>query len=377
MRWVGLTVAAAAAVSTGAQAQTTEPASTTSPTVVESAVTPNPPEPTPLAAALKADPTLTSATGVTRYDPAFFAASQPTTAMDMLNHIPGFTFDGGDQVRGFAGAAGNVLLDGTRPTTKQDDLQSILRRVSASQVDHIDVIRGGAPGIDMQGKTVIANIVRKKGAGLTGTFAVAEDWLPDDGRDRKSIRLEGVKRWADGKVLEASILSGQFVDDGAGDGPRVRTDANGNVLIKSFLNTQGDGIQTNANTAFETPLAGGKFRINASLFMQPYDYREVDQLSFPTTDVITERDEQDRVNTELGAHYERAFGAKINFEGLVIRQDRQQDLIVNFNAPGDAEVFTQNNQSSETIGRAIVRYKYSDTLSFEAAAEGAFNALDS
>jgi hypothetical protein len=57
-------------------------------------------------------------------------------------------------VRGFEGAAGDVLIDGELPTSKSDDLESVLRRIPASQVARIDLIRGGAPGIDMHGKVV-------------------------------------------------------------------------------------------------------------------------------------------------------------------------------------------------------------------------------
>ena len=89
---------------------------------------------------------------------------RPNTAYDMIGRLPGFTFDDGNTARGFAGTAGNVLIDGQRPTSKSDDLQSILQRIPASDVDHIEVIRGGAPGIDMQGQTVIANVIRKKGS---------------------------------------------------------------------------------------------------------------------------------------------------------------------------------------------------------------------
>ena len=53
--------------------------------------------------------------GVISYTPADFAAARPNTALDMINRLPGFAFDGGDSVRGFAGAAGNVLIDGQRP----------------------------------------------------------------------------------------------------------------------------------------------------------------------------------------------------------------------------------------------------------------------
>ncbi|MGH1558376.1 hypothetical protein ACRAWD_12570 [Caulobacter segnis] len=38
----------------------------------------------------------------------------------------------------------------------------MLRRIAAPTVERIDLIRGGAPGIDMQGRTVMANIVLKR-----------------------------------------------------------------------------------------------------------------------------------------------------------------------------------------------------------------------
>src|ERR1700744_2170395 len=97
--------------------------------------------------------------GISVYPAAFFSDSRPATANDMISRLPGFTLDTGTSARGFAGTAGNVLIDGARPTAKTDDLSAGLNRIPAANVDHIDVIRGGAPGIDMQGQTVIANVI--------------------------------------------------------------------------------------------------------------------------------------------------------------------------------------------------------------------------
>ena len=58
--------------------------------------------------------------------------------------------------------------DGARPASKDDGLDQILKRIPASSVLRIDVIRGGAPGIDMQGKTVLANVVRRRRRGAEG-----------------------------------------------------------------------------------------------------------------------------------------------------------------------------------------------------------------
>ena len=63
---------------------------------------------------------------VTSYPPAFFAEYRPTTAMDMIGRLPGFTFDAGTDARGFAGTAGNVLIDGERPPSRNDSLDAIL-----------------------------------------------------------------------------------------------------------------------------------------------------------------------------------------------------------------------------------------------------------
>ncbi|MFL6689127.1 MAG: TonB-dependent receptor plug domain-containing protein [Alphaproteobacteria bacterium] len=98
---------------------------------------------------------------VLTYPASFFEEARPNTAYDMIARLPGFVFNNGNTARGFGGTAGNVLIDGQRPTSKTDDLQSVLTRMPAADVERIDLVRGGAPGIDMQGQAVVANVIRK------------------------------------------------------------------------------------------------------------------------------------------------------------------------------------------------------------------------
>jgi hypothetical protein len=107
--------------------------------------------------------------GVIAYPPAFFADIRPVSAYDMVIRVPGFTFDKGSTVRGLEGSGGNVLIDGHPPLAKNDPLEDILRRIPADSVAHVEVIRGGAPGIDMEGRSVLANVVRKQVAGFRGS----------------------------------------------------------------------------------------------------------------------------------------------------------------------------------------------------------------
>src|SRR5450432_900752 len=81
-----------------------------------------PPAPQAIAGPAEASPSVIS------YPASFFASMGAETAYDMVLRVPGFAFDDGSSVRGFAGAAGNVLIDGQRPASKTDDLISILRR---------------------------------------------------------------------------------------------------------------------------------------------------------------------------------------------------------------------------------------------------------
>jgi hypothetical protein len=96
------------------------------------------------------------------YAAGFFAQYQPDTALDMVQQIPGFQLDDGDSLRGFGGAAGNILIDGRRPSTKQDKLSAILTRIPARHIERIELIRGNGGAADMQGQTVVANIILHK-----------------------------------------------------------------------------------------------------------------------------------------------------------------------------------------------------------------------
>jgi len=125
------------------------------------------------------------------YPPSYFADVGPSTALEMVQRLPGFTFDKGAAVRGLSGSGGNVLIDGEPPVSKNDTLEEVLRRIPVSSVLRIDVIRGGAPGIDMQGRTVIANVIRKGSSGGKGA-ATWTTWPIADGRVLNGLRAEGV-----------------------------------------------------------------------------------------------------------------------------------------------------------------------------------------
>jgi hypothetical protein len=313
--------------------------------------------------------------GVTSYGPEFFAALRPNTGLDMVLRLPGFTLDTGDSVRGYEGAAGNVLIDGQRPASKTEGIDAILQRLPAGRVARIDVIRGGAPGIDMQGKTVIANVVRKDGGGTRGLLAYAEQ-IAQDGRAFWALRAEGSGR-VGARSWEAGLYAARLSDDGLGDGPRTRLDAAGKPLLLGDIHSQGVFSQVILTGAVESPLLGGQLRLNTRIYSNPYDLNETDFIRLPDSHLETEHDDDNIAQTEFGARYTHAYGGRINMELVGLRQDKHELIVADFRAPDDAEFFRLDNRTAETIARGVVKFQQTVRLSWEAGAEAALNSLDS
>lgn len=102
-----------------------------------------------------------------RYTTEYFAEWAPVTAQDMLNRIPGAGSPtggfqgggGGGSGRGLgAGGGEQILIDGKRMAGKGNQSSSQLARISASQVDYIEIIRGTSGDLDVRGSQII-NVV--------------------------------------------------------------------------------------------------------------------------------------------------------------------------------------------------------------------------
>jgi len=313
--------------------------------------------------------------GVTPYAAAFFTEFQPTTAFDMLARVPGFAFDRGDSVRGYGGAAGNVLIDGQRPASKNDSLENVLRRIQAGQVERIDIVQGGAPGIDMQGKTVIANVILKKGTGGQWLLALASSAF-QDGRTTPTLRFEGSRAVGDGK-FEWSLLPFTFVSDGAGEGPRTRRDGAGLLLRDGVSDETGGGSGVEARSGWKAPLADGRLSLNSSYRYEHYEWSLNEFTTFPAAGRLLVVDDFRRTDGEIGGSWERSLGARARIELTALTNRRYTEFSSVFDNGTDNGVFSESGERGESIARAVLRYTLSPTLSAEGGGEAAFNFLDS
>ena len=315
--------------------------------------------------------------GVTAYPPSFFTSARPTTAYDMLQHVPGFTFSDGDTVRGFSGAAGNVLLNGQRPSSKTDALSDVFKRIQATAVARIELIRGGAPGIDMQGQSVVANVVLSTEAQTTRTVAFALV-IPPNGQAKPQLRLEGSRR-ANGRVLEGTAVTYLTYSDETGHGTHLVRDGSGALVERGGINVRTPVKGLDAHGSYTTPLWLGQSRFNAAFKTETYHYDETDQDNDPSGALIGRDYDNERQNDthgELGGDYEMALGPRTKFKILAIQSYKHIHYGAGSLDHGVAYDFGERATSGESIARATLTWTRSEHLSLEGGAEGAFNFLD-
>jgi hypothetical protein len=299
----------------------------------------------------------------------------PNTALDMVNRLPGFNFDrgAGNGVRGLAGSTGNVLIDGARPASKSDSIESQLNRISAAQVERIELIRGGAPGIDMQGRSEVANIIRKSADSLTQSATVRVEHFTEDGRFLPGFRYELARKTGE-RTLELGL--GRFIgyDDSTGSGRRVRRDPLGVVLRDEGVTNESDGYTHQVNAAYKTPLLGGVLRVNGLANINDFKSESHFNGTAGELDVV---DVSDDANQEFGGTFTRDFGPKWSAELLGLYKAWTVRVPFGIEGYGATAVCSSPRRTRASASlRLTLKHRWSDRLSFEAGGETAFNFLD-
>ena len=315
-------------------------------------------------------------TGVLVFTPDFFADARPNTALDMVNRVPGFSVNDGDGARGFEGAVGNILINGSRPASKNDTGSNVLGRTVAAQVERIELVRGGAPGIDMQGYSVVANVILKTTSSrehvLTANASLFEGGQDLFGGSYQFTARDGDRTW--GVTLSDGISS----SDSNGAGPVVRVDANGNILRNEQYYNDGYGGGNSIRGNFSTPFMGGKVDLTARYGIN--DWHNINRQTAP--DILRESlYDEDGHSGEFGVVFTRPLSEKLKLETRFIHEFGDFDSVSTSRTRSGAvdepeQLFNADGNSSETILRGLVRYERSPAMDFEAGGEVAYNMLE-
>ncbi|KQZ06511.1 TonB-dependent receptor [Caulobacter sp. Root1455] len=316
--------------------------------------------------------------GVLVFTPDFFASQRPNTALDMVERVPGFSPDDGSGARGFEGAVGNILINNNRPASKNDQGTDVLERTPASQVDRIELIRGGAPGIDMQGFSVVVNVILKTAASHQ-SIVTLNNSLFDGGHDvwggsYQFTAKNGERSWS---VL---LSDGTSTSDSNGPGRDIVRDAAGAVLSDLPFANDGYGGGDSIRLNYSAPAAGGKLEATARYGIHDWqEWQEIGVTGGP--DRAYSDYAEDTKSGELGLTYIRPLKPKWTLETRVIHQFESFENEATSSETEHGVVapearFTSEGDSSESILRALVRHERSAALTIEAGGEVAYNMLD-
>ena len=338
------------------------------PQVAEAPVPTGPTNQAPLADA--------SQRGVLVFTPDFFAAQRPNTALDMVNRVPGFSIDNGSGARGFEGAVGNVLINNNRPASKNDSGSNVLGRTLANQVERIELIRGGAPGIDMQGYSVVVNVILKttdsRQSILTWNAMLFEGGHDIYGGSYQFTQNKGDRSWG------VTLSDGMGSSDSNGVGRSIRRNAAGDVIRDERFENDGWGGGQSIRGNYTGPVFGGKLEGTARYGLN--DYQNWTELSSPTA--LRRSDyAEDGDSGELGLTWTRTLNPRWTLETRLIHEFSSFDSVSGSNetlngTAAPEQQFKSNGDSSESILRALVRHERSPALTIEAGAEIAYNMLD-
>lgn len=312
------------------------------------------------------------------YDAEFFAPFSPQTALDMVERVPGFSIDSGEERRGFAGAQSNVLIDGEPPTSKAQDIEDVLSRIPASDVIRIELIRGaGSSAASAQALRV--NVVRRVGSGV-GVWEL-EFERARDGRTSPS----GEAAWSGRHGgVEYGLSAALDTEHLPVRGERSDFDAMGVLEERRIERVPSDERDMRVAGEATFPLTGGVAAINAQVSRVDFEEREraqvFDGVGAYAGAIDTELDEREDV-AELGFSFRRDFGAWRGEVAAVITRRRfegdettaEHDDLGLF-AEGAEQ--TQRIDSGETILRVLARRALGDDWRVELGLEGALNTLE-
>ena len=309
------------------------------------------------------------------YDAAFFAPFSPQNALDMIQRLPGFTYDAGDEsVRGFAEAGGNVLVDGARPVVKSGGLDAALVAIPARQVVRIDIVRKGATGAETSGQNIVANIVLAReapGVTASATATGVDGSLFGDAALNLTRTLGRFHLTSTTRFDSSGQRSYGFRDQATPAGLRLQHDA---------LRYDTDYPEWTQRLSLDGALGGGRTSVNAMLARA----RLVETFAFENSGQADRfPDRKERWRGELSADWTRALPRDYDFKLLALTNFTDIDGVSLSQTGGTLATLRTTDRlaypshAREAIARATLAKGGDGAWRPEGGVELSWNTLDS
>ena len=334
------------------------------------------------------DPGATDST--VTYKAVFFDQFNPITANDMLARIPGLNigvggnFDG-DAGRGL-GTGGNILINGQRIAGKDNSANDQLDRLTAAEVERIEIIRDTSGALNVRGASEVINIVTIELPSRSSTQLQLVQRLSHD----DTYELGGNFGWsAQYGDLQALINIEHRPNYVNRDDREIRASPSGDILGTLFEEDIRDQDEQNLSANLSYGIGQHRMQLNAQLGTSDYPRfvrRDFEDFvgDIAVLSVQEELFSNNEDSWELGGDYEYSFlnGSRLAF--LFVANEETRDFVrERFVAESISEPLNKNlfidsqSERSEFILQANYNVTVNVDHSLRVGFERAVTQLDS
>ena len=319
------------------------------------------------------------------YEANYFSEFYPVSANDMLNRIPGIglALRGGGNGRGLGSGAGEVLINGQRMSGKANEGRSQLSRISAEQVEYIEIIRGSSEGLSVRGGGQIVNVVLLDAPSLSSTTVELRTDRTRDGKIDPGGQIS-----FSGQSGDLNYLLHLEAD------PRYRTESGREYSYNALGELQEIRLQSQDREEKKLQLSGsvgyafGNSTVQFNAMTETQGdapavlNRSIEQLANNSIQLERENKRNMRDNWEVGGDYEYTFDNNSKYRFLFIVNDRDTESqrerfeVVNNNLDKNLYLLNQG-RDRERIARTSYNWSLSQAQGMELGLEAAQTIRDS
>ena len=259
------------------------------------------------------------------YPASYFDGFYPVSANDMLNRIPGINLAlrGGSSGRGLGAGEGEVLINGQRTTGKNNEGRDQLNRITANQVDYIEIIRGTSENVDIRSGGQVVNVVLLESSSRSSTTIETETRRARNGTfdSGGQVSVAGTRKNIDYIVNFQADPGYRYWDS-----DEFTYDRDDNLIGTEKQEVHRDETEYSGNVNLGFNMNKSVFKVNG-LFEERGDSptdreRIISDFSAGTVRVQDDQQSTTRKNWEVGGDYEYETNSDSRFRVLFIVNDR-------------------------------------------------------
>ena len=331
-----------------------------------------------------------SANSTVIYTADSFSQYNPITASDMLDRIPGISLRGGGPGSGRGdrglGTGGNLLINGQRIAGKGNSARDQLDRITAAEVERIEIIRDTSGALNVRGASEVINVILLASQSRSSTTVELVNRLNHD----DTLETGGSVAWSKqvGNFQALVNLEARPNYENR-DNREVRLGPNNEVVGTLFETNIRDQQENTLSSNMSYSFGDHRMQLNA-LIREGDHPRPVrrDFVDFTDAGLVNRSEEEDvnreESNWEVGGDYEFSFDDGSRLSVLFVANNEIRNNVRERYSANPAEeglsknLFIDSRQErQEFIIQGNYNFSITETQSLRVGIESADTQLDS